>query len=1078
MLIIIPFGMFAQKKLDKINASSIIEEAMEFYENGEVENSISLLSKIHENDTLYYDVVLKKAYVLFNSKEYDTLLELCNTQEFFDNYNFSMQIYKGVALIRLKRDDDAVNHFLKMLELYPKSHLVNYNLGIAYKRMQNYDKAIDAFINTINCNPYYAPPHLELGNICYQEDLLSQAMFCYNTYLLLNPTSSNSLNVLSKLDEIVSSKNELEPLNIDVSSDDGSFEEIDLILKNYTALNKSYKVDNKIELSLVKQDHVLFELLKEHEGNGGFWDKTYVNFYNELFQSGYFNDFIYYIMSSTTNEKFIKIINKNKKKEDKFIQWAVSKWINIIGDPKNTGNQINYINSGELESVEQADINGILNGSRNYYTKNGRIRTKGYYLNDERDGHWEWYYSNGQKDEEVDYTNGALDGSFNSFYQNGHRKLSAIYKNNYYDGDLYRYNEHGVKTESSFYKNDSLNETTILYHELGKDFKKTEIPYKNSEINGTVVEYYSNGKEKFKLKFEDGDRVGKEEDFFNDGSVEKIYVYKNGSLNGEYIEYYYDGTIYMQGSFKDGYRNGTWKSYYKNGTSYTIANYNEKGELSGTYEEYDINGHIAFEYEYEEDKITAYKYYNLNDSITESEVKKDEGIYLKGTYTNGNNKVDGFLGNAGRKGNWKFYNIYGCLTSEEDYENSSLVKGIEYFSNGDVESVTNYNNGNLEGYYHKKSIDGDTIMQGYYENNLAEGFWNYYYQDGTISDRMYYFHNLKNGIQYDYAVNGKLNSTDFYEEGKILYSIYYDTLGNRCDTINYYINSEGTLLYPNGQIRLKYNYLNGKTHGIFEWYYINGQLSSKGEYFDNEPNGYWVYYDEQGNKTSEGNYFYGDKIGKWYKYSDTGIILSEANYKQGLIYGEYKTFNQDGSKKYEANYENGVENGKVYFYSEKGDLQLVRFYNYGELLGYTYLDNKNELLPMIELKKGTGEIKSFYPNGRKSRELSFVNGELQGEYKKYHLNGSLVSRETHKSGVQQGESLHYYDNGKIKQEVFYINDAMHGEFLEYYENGNIKSKLMYINGELSGKCSYFKEDGSLDKIIVYYNGRQHYAEYY
>ncbi len=38
------------------------------------------------------------------------------------------------------------------------------------------------------------------------------------------------------------------------------------------------------------------------------------------------------------------------------------------------------------------------------------------------------------------------------------------------------------------------------------------------------------------------------------------------------------------------------------------------------------------------------------------------------------------------------------------------------------------------------------------------------------------------------------------------------------------------LYYPNGQLRYKGNFVNGKQHGYWEWYNYNGQLKEKTYY--------------------------------------------------------------------------------------------------------------------------------------------------------------------------------------------------------------------------------------------------------
>jgi len=1077
LILLIPISISAQTKLEKSNPEKLIERAIQAHQNNDSLEAIRLLDLVNENDSLYLEAIFTKANLYFELEKYNELLELCDTKSFFNEHDYSMQVFKGVAFIRLDENEKAIKHFKNMLKLYPKSYLVYYNLGIAYKNIKLHNEAISSFKEAIILNPYYASPHLELAKICYQEDLISQTILCYDTYLLLNPTGESSLRVLSAFDELVSSKNEFESLNIEVSKDDNAFDEIDLLIKNYTALNKDYKTPNKFNIPLVKQNHALFELLNEFEGNGGFWDKKYVKFYKQLFNSGYFNDFIYYIMSSATNEKYQKIINKNNKNEKKFMAWAADNWLSVVSEENEKEFNYSYLNSGEIESIGGVDKDGEYIGERTYYEKNGRLRTQGFYKEGERDGHWDWYYDNGQKEEEVDYALGELNGSYIKYYDNGKNKLKANYLNNYYNGELYKYSKYGIITEKSEYINDSLNGTTLLFHDLGQDFKKLVIPYEDNVVNGVAKEFYANGIEKMNIPFEKGNRIGEEISYYKSGKISKKYIYVEGELNGPHTEFYNDGSIYITGDFKDGYRSGEWKAYYNTGELSTITNYSE-GTLSGIYEEYNRNGKKTMQYIYDEGDIVEYKFFNKDGNILKSSEIEKGIISLEGFYFNGNKMLNGDYVKGYRNGNWEFYNIYGCLLSREEYENKEIISSKDFYVNSSLKNNTTYKNGLRSGYFKTLFIDGTVANEGYYEHDMAEGVWNFYYPDGKLSDKMFYINDNLNGYQYDYSINGKIYTRDFYENGKMISTEYYDTVGIKINTINYFKDTSGYILFPNGKNRIKYSYLNGKAHGKFIWYHINGVISSEGSYFNNEENGYWLWNNDKGVKVSEGNYYHGDKIGIWYEYTDEGKIKSKKNYENGYLHGDYLTFNEDGSNLFKAEYSYGEINGSAYYYGEKGDLQLVRYYDYGELIGYSYLNELNELVPIIDIKEGTVAIKTYFSNGKLARELNFLNGEFDRFYKKYYNNGNLASIDEYIAGIRVGESIQYFENGNIKQKRNYVNGSLHGTHVEYYKDGQLKEELNFLNDELSGMCFYYDPDGSLIKKILYYNGRVYNAEYY
>ena len=77
------------------------------------------------------------------------------------------------------------------------------------------------------------------------------------------------------------------------------------------------------------------------------------------------------------------------------------------------------------------DDNGM-QGTWEQYYNNGKLATKGNYVNGERDGYWEYYDDNGKLFSKGNYVNGKRDGYWEYYKNNG--KLSS--KGNYKNGEL------------------------------------------------------------------------------------------------------------------------------------------------------------------------------------------------------------------------------------------------------------------------------------------------------------------------------------------------------------------------------------------------------------------------------------------------------------------------------------------------------------------------------------------------------------------------------------------------------------------------------------------------------------------
>jgi len=299
---------YGQEKIEFVDYYDILEDIEEAKEKKEYAKLIEYLDKIHPDDSLYESVLVTKSYYLLQQEKYDEAvktsdigLEIERGQE-----RYSFLLNKGVAFLRAKRFEEALSVYDDAIKEFPKNHVLYYNRGIIYEKLEKFDKVIESYIQSITLNPFYPDSHLQLGKICYKEHKISQALMAFNMYLLLNPDGQKSFEVLNSVNTSVSKKNELQPKGITISKDDETFEDIDLTINSRIALNQNYEINNKINIALSKQNHALFEQLKEYEGNQGFWDRKYVPFYKWIFENNHFDNFTYTISYSIKKESVLE----------------------------------------------------------------------------------------------------------------------------------------------------------------------------------------------------------------------------------------------------------------------------------------------------------------------------------------------------------------------------------------------------------------------------------------------------------------------------------------------------------------------------------------------------------------------------------------------------------------------------------------------------------------------------------------------------------------------------------------------------------------------------------------------------
>lgn len=1079
--------ILSQEKIPFIDYDDVYTEASKTEDYNEI---IKLLNKINKNDSTYCSVLISKSYYLLNSEKYDEAIKVTDEGLSSDcgNSKLSLYINNGLAYSYKGNYNKALEIYNKGLETFPKYYLLWHNKGVALENLNRIDEAVKAYQNAIFYNPKYARPHLQLGNLCYNQELISQALMCYNMYLLLSYNESGAFNTLKSLNNIVSDKNENEANpDIQISPDDESFEDLDLIISNKIALNKNYETGNKINIALTKQNHALLAQLEDFEGNGGFWSKKYVPLFNWIRENDLFDNFTYMLSYSIQNEKYKKVIEQNKKEIASFEDLFYSKWYNILKensilfDGKTQNVTYNYYN-GYVEGIGRSENDKPI-GKWIYYNKSGRLKAKGQFNEQgERNDKWTWLHTNGKVKETAIYTNGLLDGKNFQFHENGKPYIVANYKNDKLNGEYKYYNNKGALIQHKYFKDGELDGLYKSFFNVGKELLEFHIPYKNDKVQDKVTEYYANGNIYAETPFVNGKREGVEKKYFWNKKVSSEINYQNGEYSGPYKTYYSNGNTHEIGQSIDNFYNGPWKSFYKDGTLQADYSYNH-GYINGLYKYYDTDGKLYYEYLYRKGEVIEYKYFDKEGQILSEGKKKGGEFQFKGHHPNGNISSKGLYDiKGGKEGLWEFYSKNGVLTGKGNHSDNKIIgEYTNYHKNGKIESKSTYKNDSLHGYFSNYHKNGQLKQQGWYKNNLAHGEWRSYFIDGTLEIINFYHKDKLHGVQKYFACDGKIERTIKYKYGELLSEIYYDIKGNALGEINYFPKENNftvTYKYPNNKIDTKLDYVNGIKHGKYLHYDFYGNKVIEGNYTNGEQDGKWIWYHANGKEQSVRNYLNGNLNGESIDYFEDGTVESKSYFEYGIREGEQIVYHKNGKKVHTTEYFNDKVHCKKVFYDYDENIQLIRFYDHGTLIGYTYLDTNSNELPMITIKNETGKIISYFDNGKIAREMEYKNGDLVNSYKAYYYSGQLENTLTFVDNEYNGSDIEYYPNGNIKSDKKYQMDLLQGITKNYYENGKIKEEINYRNDTRNGEANYYNKNGKLIKKEFYFNGDIYKSETY
>ncbi len=1085
--IVLPFLFFclfnfAQEKIDFVDYDSVYEKVFESSEEVDHEEAIEHLNKISKNDSTYCSVLVSKSYFFLNLKKYDEAITVVEQGLSSDCYDLHADFYvnKSVALLNQGSYQDATAVCNQGLKRFPQNKTLLYNKGLSLEGLKRTEEAVGVYQQVITLDPFYRKPYLQLGNICYRQELISQALMCFNMYLLIEPDADNAFNVLKSLNNTVQSKNEnSRNPDIKVSIDDDAFEEMDLIINNKIALSEKYDAGNEIDIALTRQNHALLESLKGFSGNGGFWDNKFVTYYKWIEENDFFDVFSYTLSYAIENEGYKKIVEKKEDEIIAFFDLSNKKWSEIVrsNTVESNGlneNQTHYYEDGYVKGIGKMKDDKFI-GPWDLYNEKGRLTGKGTFnSNGNRDGAWVWYNSQGKIKETAQYLDGKLNGANNYYYDNGKQKIISNYKNDNLDGTYLFYNELGALQQNKRFKDGKLDGLYTSYQSVGEKLIESKAVYSNGNIVEKYQEFFPTGTLNTEIYFKEGKPNGKETRYHLNGELNFDFISKDGYVDGYYKKFYPNGKAKELGQASEGNYSGDWQTFYNTNTLESEYTYNQKGEIDGEYKYYDLDGKLHYIFEYRNGEFIAYKYFDKKGNVIGENRKKGGEFYYKGFSPYGKVASEGLYDiKGGKKGIWKYYTIHGVLTDEGLYENNKLQGDYKtFFAHGQVESISKYKNDTLNGYYAYYHKNGALKRQGWYKDNSLHGEWQSYTPNGKTTEINFYHKGELHGEQLLFTGNGIQTQLSRYEFGNQIQDIYYDIEGNVSYAIDYQNDDEEYELvfqHYNEKPSTTLPYVNGIKHGAYSYFDFYGRKVTEGQYLNGKLHDKMVWYHENGNVETEANYIYGELEGDYIDYFEDGTIESKYHYVLGKLHGEAVTYYDNGKIKAKNQYHYDKTHGRRETYSLSGNLQLVRFYEHGRLIGYSYLDENSNELPMIPIEYETGKIVSYYDNGRVSRELEYKHGYLINVYKEYFYSGQIKEELFYNKRELEGKRTVYFPNGTIKKEQQYESGNLNGIAKEYFDNGNLKKEETYLHGIKEGITRKYNKNGKLIVEETYFN---------
>lgn len=102
----------------------------------------------------------------------------------------------------------------------------------------------------------------------------------------------------------------------------------------------------------------------------------------------------------------------------------------------------------------------------------------------------------------------------------------------------------------------------------------------------------------------------------------------------------------------------------------------------------------------------------------------------------------------------------------------------------------------------------------------------------------------------------------------------------------------------------------------------------------------------------------------------------------------------------------------------------------------------------------------------------FRNGLKHGVFKSYYDNGLKKSEETYLNGVLNGTYSEWFKNGAVKVEASYSDGQLSSRWIEWFSNGQVKVVYHFLKGKIiDGDYIVYLETGGKEKLQVYQGGQ-------
>ncbi len=343
ILFFISFFVFtALVAQNKEEAERLVEEGIQYHDEGLYQQAITLYNQALEFDKDNVVALAEKAYSLLASGEMEESITCCKLaieKHPGDDALKMVYVNYGNALDALNMPDSSILIYEEGIKIFPQFYLLYFNKGITFYNQEKYDEALLCAQKSVMLNPEHAGSNNLISLIL---DIFYQRIPCLLAsfrFLVIEPEGERAAANLSTIREIMNSYIEVKgkkSITVNVTPDmladttengeriENCFSMTELMLSMEVALDyeKKYAKQTDVEKLIRKFQTICTFLEQSRADNYGFYWDYYVPYFTELYNKQFTETFAYIVFASSEETYVMDWLNSHPDEITAFYDWS------------------------------------------------------------------------------------------------------------------------------------------------------------------------------------------------------------------------------------------------------------------------------------------------------------------------------------------------------------------------------------------------------------------------------------------------------------------------------------------------------------------------------------------------------------------------------------------------------------------------------------------------------------------------------------------------------------------------------------------------------------------------------------